>query len=112
MIMTDHATMRLKERYLKHDLDIPFALEVINSLPASDYNFKLVIIDDIPVLLATTGIRVDTVYPHPFDSARDYKGLMQQIYRMARNKKDQDDYIFKLQKKIDKQEKKIRSYWK
>jgi hypothetical protein len=111
LIIKDHAIGRLYKRYEKYGLDVEFAIQEIKKLTPEDENYRLIIIDDVPIVLATHGNIVDTAYPHPFEAARDNRLFLKELKSLRYSINHQDKHILKLEKKLKLANQKLRKLW-
>lgn len=127
MKLSNHAEEQLYARYEKWGLDIVEALYIIRNLKfESDDTYRMVIIDDIPLVLICDGNEIITVYPHPVDAAEEWRDLHNDIKLLKHSNaglrnavntcngriQKQEKYIDKLEKKLKKREKQVKEMWK
>ena len=111
MIVTDHAAMRLKERYGPWGLDVKAATRFLMDLVIIDPpEYQIVEIDGILVVLVCKGDVICTVYPHPLDMAEQTREYKQQIVELLRSNSDLYKKMDRMRKKKDSAEKKVVKY--
>lgn len=114
MKLSIHAKRQLEERYTKWGLDVNDALITISKLEFAEDKFRMLIIDDIPLVLVCDYDEVITIYPHPIDAAESWVDMVECV-RVIRKKikilEKENRKIPSLQKKLTKAKKQLRKDW-
>lgn len=119
MKLSKHAIDQLNERYTSWGLDIDETISFIHLMEHCEEKYRMVLIDDIPVVLTCDYDEVITIYPHPVDAAESYFELLSSVknLRKALNSANgrvntKQKYINKLEKKLKHREKQVKEMWK
>lgn len=120
MTFTNHAVDQLYDRYEKWGLNIKEFLFYVKNLNFKDSEkYRMILFDDIPVVIICDDNEIITVYPHPVDAATEWLGLkngavsLRHALKSANDRlSNSDKYILKLKNRILKLEQKLKRCWK
>lgn len=127
MKLSIHALDQLNDRYQKWGLNIPEAISVIESIVFDSIEtYRMIIIDDIPLVLICDLNEIITIYPHPLDAAEDYFSLTDKVKNQRTSVKslknalgsanncinEKQRYIKKIEKQNKHLKQKMKGMWK
>ena len=81
MKLSLHAKDQLKDRYINWGLNIDEAISSIHLMENSENIYRMIIIDDIPIVLICDFDEIITIYPHPLDAAENWVELSDKVKR-------------------------------
>ena len=109
MKLTVHAKEQLEDRYSEWGLDLEVAINIIESTKIdSDDKYRMLLIDDIPIVLICDKDEIITIYPHPIDAAENWLNLTNKIRRLKESHKSMKNAIATCNSIIETKEKYIK----